>query len=210
MTYQDPSQPWQAPPPPPVPPKRKPHYGRRVTLIIAGAIAVIVVIAVAASAGSNKDKKTGAQHIATSTSASASTSSSAPAPAVEESTSEAPPAAVPNPDGTFSGSCDYELATDIDNYDTHAGDLNGEVDVENTGNVGIVVKVTITWPQLGHTPIAMSKNVRVAYGQAKTVPFTKPVGSAVIERLQSWQEGHDYKDGCTYNGKMTDTFGAVH
>jgi len=79
---------------------------------------------------------------------------------------------IPNPDGTVTGTCAYELSSDLDNYETHAADLNAEVDAENTGNVGIVLTVTVTYPQLAHPSIVMTKKVNVPYGQTVTVPFT--------------------------------------
>jgi hypothetical protein len=119
------------------------------------------------------------------------------------------PEVFPSPDGTYEGSCDYELSDDMNNYPAHAGDLNGEVDVTNTGNVGTVEKVTISWPQLGHPPIKLSKTVRVGYGQTKTVPFTRPASGSEIDRLQSYQGSHD-DNGCKYSATLTDTFGKVH
>jgi len=42
------------------------------------------------------------------------------------------------------------------------------------------------------------------------VRFTQPINQSEIDRLQTWQEGHDYQDGGTYDAKITDTFGNVH
>jgi hypothetical protein len=56
----------------------------------------------------------------------------------------------------------------------------------------------------------MHKTVKVAYGKTATVRFTKPITQSEIDRLQSWQEGHDFKDGCTYGAEITDTFGKMH
>ncbi len=46
--------------------------------------------------------------------------------------------------------------------------------------------------------------------QTVTVRFTQPINQSEIDRLQTWQEGHDYQDGGTYGAKITDTFGNVH
>ena len=188
-------------PPPPVPPKKKRHTVRTVA-IVAGALIVVGTIAGALGTGGKKTAAPTAQ-----TTSSMTPSKTAPvAPPVVEST----PDPTPSPDATYEGTCDYELSTDFDNYETHAADLNGEVDVENTGNVSNVVRVKITWPQLGHAPIVMRKTVKVAYGKTVTARFTQPVGQSEIDRLQSWQEGHNFKDGCTYGATITDTFGTVH
>jgi len=135
--------------------------------------------------------------------------SSGPSPEAEAATSTPAPKPTAHAAGTAHGSCDYELATDISDYDAHAGDLNGEVDAANTGNVGIVMDVTITWPQLAHPAISMHRGVKVPAGQIRTVRFTKAVGGAVISRLQSWQEHHDFANGCTYDGRITGTYGPV-
>ena len=164
--------------PPPAPPKKR--SGR--WLYISLAAGAVLIVGIAADAASSGDKKKAAAPIATS---SPTTSSAAATPAADETTeAETPiptPPAEPAPDGTYTGSCDYELSDNMNNYPAHAGDLNGEVDVENTGNVGIVLKVTISWPQLGHAPIAMHKTVKVPYSGSLTVPFT-PAGVRVGDR----------------------------
>jgi hypothetical protein len=49
----------------------------------------------------------------------------------------------------------------------------------------------------------MHKTVKVAYGKTVTVRFTQPINQSEIDRLQTWQEGHDYQDGGTYGAKIT-------
>jgi len=208
MSGQDPQPPYphQAMPsgwPTPPPPRSRKSHRRRNWLI---AIAVLTVAgAIAGGVSSGGKRKTAVTALPTES----ATATPAAVSATASSTAEAPAPAVPNPDGTVTGSCAYELAADYS--DTHAGDLNGEVDLENTGNVGIVLNVTITWPQLGHAPIKLGRQkVGVAYGQTVTVPFTRLATGSEIDRLQSWQAGHDNDDGCTYNGTIVDTFGAAH
>jgi len=196
--YQPPQFPGQFQPAPP----RKRHWVRW-TLI------GVVVLAVAGGAGSAASG--GKKHAATV----APKTSAAPAvhatPKPAPTTSEAPPAAIPDPAGTVTGTCAYELVFDnLEPGHDHMGDLNAEVDAENTGNVGIVLAVAVTYPQLGHTAISMRKNVRVPAGQTVTVPFTRPATTSEITRLQDWQSGHDYSDGCTYKGTITDTYGPAH
>lgn len=187
-------------PPQPHPPAPKKRHWLRWT--IAGA--VVLAAAGGVASGGKKHAATVATH---STAAAAVNTPAAPS-------SNVPPAipdpAIPDPAGTVTGTCAYDLATDLSNYDTHAADLNAEVDVENTGNIGIVLTVTVTYPQLAHPGIVLSKKVRVVYGQTLTVSFTRPIGQSQITLLQDWQSGHDYDDGCTYKGTINDTYGTAH
>lgn len=90
-----------------------------------------------------------------------------------------------------------------------AGTLTGEIDVNNTGNIGTVDKVKITWPQEGYGPIVMRRTVRVAAGASQAVSFHKNASQTVISNLQAWQTGHNYNDGCTYKVTMVNEFGSV-
>lgn len=122
----------------------------------------------------------------------------ADAPATEAP--DKPKPATPDPKADYTGNCDYTLAP----YE-----VVGDIDIENTGNIGIKVKTTIKWPQLGHDPLTMKKTVKVAAGKDKTVRFNRAVSTTEIDRLQSWQQGNGYADGCKYNAKIVDTFGDV-
>jgi hypothetical protein len=128
----------------------------------------------------------------------------APNPPPTPSTAPAP---APSPDGTYSGSCDYTLSNAIYGNDH----LTGEVDLKNTGNIGTVNRVRISWPQEGYAPIVAHKTVRVPAGGSKVVRFHVPVASMgnVITNLQSWQERHNFRDGCHYRTTIIDTFGSV-
>jgi hypothetical protein len=188
--------------PPPTPPKRNRHWLR---WILVGIVALAIAGGVGAAASGSK------KHAATVATKSTSTVPSTTPSVVEQTTSEAPPPpAVPNPEGTVTGTCAYELTDDVNNYETHAADMNAEVDAENTGNIGLVLTVTMSYPQLAHQPIVMTKKVKVPYGQTVTVRFTKPMTQSQITRLQDWQSGHDYDDGCVYKGTITDTYGSAH
>jgi len=192
----------QFPPPPPV--KKNRHWVRW-TLV--GVVVFVVAAGVGSAASSGKKQ---AARVAT-THTEPSTSAPAAPERTPETTSEAPPPpATPDPAGTVTGTCAYELSSDLDNYETHAADLNAEVDVENTGNVGIVLTVTVTYPQLAHPSIVMTKKVNVPYGQTVTVPFTRPITQSQVSRLQDWQSGHDFDDGCKYKGTIVDTYGPAH
>lgn len=132
--------------------------------------------------------------------------SAASAPTTAPATPAAAPSPDPSPNGTFEGSCDYTLPNDM--YGTYY--LVGEIDVKNTGNVGVKVRTRITWPQEGAVPITARKVVRVPFGADKVVRFKVPVSTDVLSSVQSWQERHGMKDGCTYFAAFNRTFGAVH
>jgi hypothetical protein len=56
------------------------------------------------------------------------------------------------------------------------------------------------------------RTVKVAWDKKKAVRFSIPVNSNgnVIDLLQSWQEHHNLRDGCTYHANIINTFGLVH
>lgn len=166
-------------------------FGRVLAIVIAF-IVIVVIIAVAASSGSKPAKP-----IAAASSSPASTAPAATQPAV----------AVPSPHGTFQGSCDYTLG---DSPSTGTAEAIGDINAVNDGNVGIVVKLTITWPQEGYAPLSQSETVRIGYGGQQDVQFHRPLTGTELDRLQSYQLGHTGESGCTYNGSMTDTFGTAH
>ncbi len=184
MSYQMPPQPLQNPPP-----QHKRHGVRNGCLlsfaIVAVALAVIIGIGAALSGGS----KTAGHPAAT------STSTAAPVTA-------APP--VTDPKGSFNGSCNYNLGNNGSTYTA-----TGDIQMHNTGNVGIVVRMKITWPQQGYAPLAMTRTVKLATGQRRDVQFHRPLSYTQISSLQAWQTGHNYADGCTYHAKITDTYGPV-
>lgn len=124
-------------------------------------------------------------------------------PATSAPAVKTPPAE--RPDGSYQGACNYTLS---DNFsDANAGTATGDIEVTNTGNVGIEVKATITWPQQGYDPLSQTKTVKVPVGGSSDVQFRVPMTMNQVENLQNWQEGHGFKDGCTYSGKIVSTFG---
>jgi len=186
MSYQMPPQPLQNPAP-----KRR-HGVRNGCLIGFGivAVAVIAIGAVAAAlSGGN-----GGRPAATST-------STGPASPVYASPVTA---ATPSPDGKYNGACDYTLGSDPVGGTAMA---TGDIQVRNTGNVGIAIKLKITWPQQGYAPLAMTKTVKLATGASRDVQFHRSISQTEIENLQNWQGSHDYADGCTYKGTIIHTFG---
>jgi hypothetical protein len=121
-------------------------------------------------------------------------------------TAAMPSGAVPY--ARVTGTCSH--ASVPDSSQAHAADLVGHVDVKNTGNIGITVTVTMTWPQLGQRPISSTKqDVKVDYGHTASVSFTHPVNQQQLANFKDWQDKQN-EDGCTYTGTMIKTFGDVH
>jgi len=186
MSYPVPPLPSQNPPP-------KRHHGVRNGCLISGGIvvaALAVIIGVSAALSSGGSGGSTAGHPAAT-----STTTAAPVTA-------APP--VTNPEGKYNGSCNYNLGNNGSTYTA-----TGDIQMHNTGNVGIVVRMKITWPQQGYAPLAMTRTVKLATGQSKDVQFHRPLSYTQISNLQSWQSGHNYADGCTYHAKIIDTYGPV-
>jgi len=185
---------------PPEPP-RKPWYHRlwaRVVIILV----IPVIIAIAIVAGTDGSKPA-AGH-------SPAPAATSPSPSASP-TVPAPPVVTANPEGTYRGSCDYILASGI--YDQSY--LVGEIDLASTGNTGVRVHAKISWPQEGSAPVTASKSVRLPWGASKVVRFRVPAGSIdsgsqTIDLLQSWQERHNYRDGCKYHVSLGEPFGTVH
>jgi hypothetical protein len=107
--------------------------------------------------------------------------------------------------GKYVGSCDYTLN---DNFGSSvAAWATGDIEVRNTGNVGIVVRLRITWPQQGFPSLARHKTVKLAYGSRRDIQFHLPLNQNQISNLQNWQEGHNYASGCTYKATIVSNFG---
>jgi len=194
MNPTDPTENYSAGPPPwePQPPKRKRHLIRNILLSIAGVfIAFGILLAGLGALAGSPSHSTGT-----------AVGSSSPAPAATTT----PPPASPDPKGTDTGSCDYQLGSDPVGGTAKAV---GEIDVTNTGNVGIVVRTVITWPQEGFAPLLMHKRARVPVGGTVPVSFNRPLSYDQITALQSWQTGHNFADGCTYKVTIIDTYGPV-
>ena len=128
------------------------------------------------------------------------------ASAAAPATPAAVPSVAPSPDGTYQGACDYSLAMSGDNLVSTA---TGDIQTKNTGNIGTMVRLRITWPQQGYAPLKMIRTVRLHPGQSKDVQFHMPLTQTQITDLQNWQSGHGEKDGCTYRGTITSTFGSA-
>jgi hypothetical protein len=154
---------------------------------IAAGVVAVGIGACASAAGNTTPSAIGAKPVSTQ-----------PAP-----TFSAHPA--PSPAGTYTGSCDYTIGDDpVDGTSVAIG----EVDIVNTGNIGTVDTVTITWPQEASAPLTKTATVKVGVGVTDPVGFHLPMSYNQITLLQSYQSNHGFEDGCTYKVTITDTFGS--
>jgi hypothetical protein len=105
----------------------------------------------------------------------------------------------PNPDASYESNCAYVLG---DFSESSSGfRFLATADVENTGNIGVVLRVTATWNQLGGAPVRMMKTVKIRRTASRSVPFARVASSDEIDRHQS-------ADGkCKVKAKIVDTFG---
>jgi hypothetical protein len=178
------------------PPRRSWPRRHKIATALLSAVVLIIVVVIAASAGVRHGSGTGAS----------------PAAPVPSPAAAAPaPAPTASPAGTGSGSCDYTLG------DNPAGSpgtavATGEIDLTNTGNVGITVKATVAWPQEGYAPLTLTKTARVPFGASgQPVSFALPLTYDQITNLQNWEEGHSFPaNDCTYTEDITGTYGRVH
>jgi len=192
------SPPTDPPTSPPEPHKSWPRRHKIATILLSLGSLVVVLIVVGIIGAAVGTGKTAGVHINTTPSAAAPVAATPAAPA---------PAAAPNPQGNYSGSCDYTLSSSLYGNDH----LIGEIDLTNTGNIGTITRVRITWPQEGYVPITARKTVHVPAGQSLPVRFHIAVSSQgnVITQLQSYQLSHN-GTGCTYHAAIVSTFGSVH
>lgn len=172
-------------------------------------ITIIVAVLAAggiAACGSATTTKTVTRTTAPPKAASDTAAAQASASSTTESstTSYTPPPATPHPQGQFDSSCDITLADSIDgpNY------FIGRADMNNTGNIGIVVRVTAEWDQTSEADIhATPKYVRIPRGQSRTARFSVPATQDQISQMQDSPSYMGSGNGCKIGVKIVDTFG---
>lgn len=151
-----------------------------------GGIVLLIIVIAALSGGSSTKKAT---DLKTSPDATATPSSSAPASSAT--------AVTPDPHASASLTCDYLLSPGISapNHFVGGGDLR------NSGNIGVIVKVTARWQRLGQAPARIAKSYRVRRGQTRTVNFSVP---ATIEDISAHQSANAK---CSTHATVAGTFG---
>lgn len=163
--------------------------------IILGAF-VLVSIGVAIGGGSSSTSNGNGKEIAKATVTSSATSTSTPEPDPTE-----PPKihAVPDPKGSYNLNCDYVLGDFSESAQGYRFVAGGRL--RNTGNIGIVARVKVSWEQLGQPPVTSIKTVSIRRGHSKRVSFSLPATSDQIDLHQS-------ADGnCSTKVKIIDQFG---
>jgi len=172
----------------PAQPRKRPKAGRLIAEIVGGVVVLLLGVAIGSS-GKNTPS---------------SPPDAASSQAAATSAPPAPTSVTPSPNGTYQGSCNYTLGN---NPVGGTAVATGDVEVTNTGNIGTIDRVKITWPQQGYAPLAMTKRIRLSAGGNQDVQFHMPLTSDQISNLQNWQTGHNYQDGCTYKATIMSTFG---
>jgi hypothetical protein len=116
---------------------------------------------------------------------------------------ERPPAApVPNANGSFTHNCAYVLG---DFSESKSGlRFVADATLTNTGNIGILARVTASWAQAGTTSITDERIIRVPYHRSRTVHITRVARSDEID-LQQAAGGN-----CNVRVRITGTFGGVY
>ena len=126
-------------------------------------------------------------------------------PVTGATTSEEAPARTreePNPDGTSNLTCDYVLGDFNESGDPSKGfRFIGGGRIRNTGNIGIVVRVTFTWDMLGQEPLRVRKKYRLRRDQSRRVNVSVP---GTQDQIDLHQSAHG---DCRSHVTILDTFG---
>jgi hypothetical protein len=108
----------------------------------------------------------------------------------------------PDPNGKYDLDCNYELGDFGEFGDPSRGyRFVAGGTLENTGNIGIRVRVTYTWKLLGRSPLTVRKHYRVRRGQSRDVNLTVPVSQ---DDIDSHQNAHG---DCSTKASIVSTFG---
>jgi hypothetical protein len=129
-----------------------------------------------------------------------------PTAAAAAATSAPPTAPAANPKGNVSANCDVSLSDSMTGQDY----LTASVTSNNTGNVGIVTRITVFWPLQGFPSIHRSKTVRTGFGQSREVQFRAPVSVSQVSAFQDEQLASNSGNPCHYRAVITSHYGAAH
>lgn len=112
---------------------------------------------------------------------------------------EPEPRPEPEPDGRYSVNCDYLLGDFSEGPEGYRFVGGGEL--ENTGNIGIVVRARFEWELLGTGPVEATEERRIDIGKTRDVQITIPA-------MQTQIDAHQSADAdCDASVKIIDTFG---
>lgn len=119
-----------------------------------------------------------------------------------ESTSSDSETVAPDPDGTFTSSCSYVLGDQTESKSGYR--FLADAELENTGNIGIVTKVTAKWLLAGGDHVSEHKKVRLKPGKSERAGFVHVATGDEIDRHQSLDVS---ADNCSVDTEIVDTFG---
>lgn len=197
--WQPPGQPPIQPPdaggsaPPPEPGRRRRRRWPIFTEAAGAVVAVIVLVALMSSRG-------------TSTAGTPASTATAQAPLAAPATT---PSALPDPHASGTGTCGVLLDPSLGSNDY----LTAFVTVHNTGNVGEVVRVRVTWPQVGFADVVRHKSLRVPWHATRHVSLRVPTAALGYDAVGAFQDTPDYQHGndpCSYRLTLVSTFGTAH
>jgi hypothetical protein len=171
--------------------------------VLTGGLAILVLLAVIGGCSVLIAKTRGDN----SSTSNASSATASPEPTPESSSPESTPiqAPTPNPDASFSSSCDYVLG----NFTSHTKKgyrFIGQAEIHNTGNISVVADVKARWVQVGSRPISKAKRVTIDWKRSATVNFTVPVGQDEI----SLHQAYNGDTPCKITVNLVDTVGDAH
>jgi hypothetical protein len=169
---------------------------RRPGQISTGLVAVLAAASLAGctAASTGSENPTAVKSSSPTTGATTDVADETPAPE---------PGPTPEPDGTYTSSCDYVLG-DFTEHTKTGFRFIAEAKLQNTGNIGTVLRVKAVWYLSGGGKVKRTKTVRLRPGHTKRAGFTVPVGSDEIDRYQALGYGDDR---CKVKAAMVDTFG---
>jgi hypothetical protein len=110
------------------------------------------------------------------------------------------------PKAEYTSTCDYVLG-DFSSNTSHGFRFIAGADITNTGNVGITIRLTASFKQLGSRPLVVTKEGQIPYNGKRSIEITKPVSQNELDLIQAAQGGGDI---CTAKAKIVGTFGPVH
>jgi len=112
-----------------------------------------------------------------------------------------PEPVVADPNGEYDLNCDYLLKFDESLNGNNDHRFVGGGTLENTGNIGIRVRVTYKWKLLGQGPLTVKKTYKVRRNETRDIAVNIPATDDQIDAHQS-------ADGdCTAKATIVGTFG---
>jgi hypothetical protein len=116
-----------------------------------------------------------------------------PSPSSSPEASEPEPEPVAHPKGKYGSDCSIQVRIGHESVTVRTIAREVADQINNKGNVGLVMEVTAKWLQAGSAPITQTKTVRVPVGGNKTVRFSYLADENEIDLIQA--VGYGPQDG---------------